>query len=55
MTDIYTYTPDMIRPLCPICGVEVEQTDTPEQSFEATCSNGHTHTFQLDDEDYLDD
>ena len=23
MTDIYTYTPDMIRPLCPICGVEV--------------------------------
>lgn len=51
MTDTYTYTPDMPRPLCPICGVPVEQSDTPEQPFTATCRNGHTHTFQLEKEE----
>ncbi len=48
---IYTYTPDMTRPNCPDCGSPVEATNTPETAFEATCSSGHTRTYQLEDED----
>ena len=50
MTDIYTYTPDMIRPLCVECGEELNQPNNPEIPFEATCSHGHTHTYQLENE-----
>jgi hypothetical protein len=56
---IYTYTPDMMRPCCPNCGAAVDQfsfTDNPEDPWQGTCPNGHTYTFQLeDDEDDEDD
>lgn len=49
---IETYTSDMSVPLCPTCGVPVEQsTDDPETPWRATCANGHEHTYQLDDEE----
>ena len=47
---IYTYTPDMMRPECPVCGRYVQQTtDTPEIEWLGTCPNGHQHTFQLEE------
>ena len=53
--EIYQYTPDMTRPLCPECGEPVQQdTDTPEIEWEGTCSGGHTFTFQLDDSETMD-
>lgn len=49
---IYTYTPDLMRPLCPICGAPVPQdTDTPETPWQGTCPAGHSHTFQLEDDE----
>ena len=55
MVCVYTYTPDMIRPLCPDCGAAVAQdTSTPETPWKGTCSSGHTFIFQLDDSDELE-
>lgn len=51
---IYTYTPDMTRPLCPECGSAVSQeTDTPEIAWVGVCGRGHEHTFQLEEESDL--
>lgn len=54
---IYTYTPDLTRPLCPTCGAPVPQdTDTPETPWQGTCRAGHTFTFQLEsDGEWLED
>lgn len=52
--DIYTYTPDMTRPNCPSCGRPVNQfdfTDEPEQPWQGTCEGGHTHWYQLEDDE----
>ena len=51
MTDIYTYTSDMTRPLCVECGEELDQPGNPEIPFEAICSHGHTYTYQLEESD----
>lgn len=51
-SSIFTYTPDLTRPMCPICGAQVPQdTDTPEIPWQGTCTGGHTFTFQLEDEE----
>ena len=50
--EIYTYTSDLTRPMCPECGSCVPQTThTPETPWEGTCERGHTHVFQLDVEE----
>ena len=50
--ETFTYTPDMTRPYCATCGTPVDgDTDTPEIEWEATCRAGHTHTYQLDNDD----
>lgn len=50
--EVFTYTPDMARPHCPICNKLVEQlTNHPEEEWEGTCPAGHTHWFQLEGDD----
>lgn len=49
--DVYTYTPDLMRPFCPTCQRPVGQGDVnPEEVWIGTCPNGHTHRFQLEDD-----
>ena len=49
---IYTYTSDLLRPFCPECGYPVTQdTETPQQPWEEVCPQGHSHTFQLEEEE----
>lgn len=51
-TYLYTYTPDLMRPLCPDCGREVSQGDVnPEEEWIGTCAAGHTHRYLLEDEE----
>lgn len=56
--EIFTYTPDMLRPECATCGVSVspceDHIDTPEIAWKATCRSGHSHMYQLDTEDYVE-
>jgi hypothetical protein len=53
---IYTYTPDMTRPDCPVCGSPVPQeTNEPEIPWQGTCRAGHAFIFQLEDEDEDED
>jgi hypothetical protein len=48
--DIYEYT--TLRPDCPDCGRTVTCTaDDPTQPWLGTCAVGHTHTYQLVDEE----
>lgn len=50
--NVFTYTPDMSRPLCPICGGSVHcDTNTPTVPWRGTCVSGHSATFQLDLDD----
>ncbi len=53
MEIVYTYTPDMTRPMCPDCGAIVNQeTDTPEIEWVGVCHNGHKNIFQLDTDEW---
>lgn len=48
---VYTYTPDMTRPLCPDCGCEVYQDiNEPAVEWVGVCARGHKHTYQLDED-----
>lgn len=48
-SSVFTYTPDLSRPLCPKCGISVQcYTDIPTIPWIGTCLSGHTSTFQLD-------
>lgn len=50
--DIYTYTPDLMRPFCPTCGHPVNQGEVdPTKIWVGTCPNGHTNRFLLEEEE----
>lgn len=53
-TDIYTYTPEMGRPSCPVCGAPVNTPDS-EGPWVGQCGVGHVHVFQLDVDDEVED
>lgn len=39
---------DAEQPICPTCGELVEvQTFEPEEPWQGTCAQGHTHTYRL--------
>lgn len=55
---VYTYTPDMPYPECPICGRPITQPyhiRDPEVAWLGTCAKGHTHWFELDIEEFSDE
>jgi hypothetical protein len=49
---VQTYTPDMPRPLCPVCGATVEPPlSNPEIPWKGTCSDNHTFWYSLVDDE----
>lgn len=54
---IFTYTPDMMRPLCGECGRAVsmpDDHDDPTQTWVGVCPAGHSAQYELDEEDWDD-
>lgn len=55
MTDVFTFSGDQHNPMCPLCSANIMPfafTENPSVPFEATCTNGHTHTFQYEEDDH---